>query len=258
MFKTRLFTTCAGVLAAATLALAGCGDTSQPNANNTAPATSAPALSAKEAFTSAVKKLNDTSSKADLSMDGLVTMKGTALTDPAGKKAHVTNDVTAAGTTIKTEMISINNEVWVKMSGVPGLPTKWMHVAADKVKPGSSLDITKDSSAKLDSAVVTVERDGATGFKGTLDMAKTGTASEDLLKRLGDKAKAVPFTATVDSQGRLTTIVLDMTAVTPGTGKLSTTYSGFGDPVTVTAPAAADTMEMPAQILEAMNKVATA
>lgn len=258
MLKKRLSVAGAAVLAAATLALAGCGDASQPDASDTPPSSSAPEVSAKEAFTNAAKKLNDTSSKADMSMDGLVTMKGTTLTDPAGKKVHATNEVTAAGSNIKTEIISVNSEVWVKMSGVPGLPTKWMHVAADKVKPGSSLDLTKDSSTKVDSAVVTVERDGATGFKGTLDMSKTGTASEDMLKQLGEKAKAVPFTATVDGQGRLASVVIDLTAVAPGTGKLTTTYSGFGDPVTVTPPAAADVIDMPAQILEAMNKVASA
>jgi len=257
--KRRLFTASVTALAVATLALTGCADTSKPNANdNPPPATSAPAVSAKEAFTSAVKKLNDTSSKADMSMDGMATMKGTAVTDPAGKKAHATNEVSAAGVSIKTEIISVNNEVWVKMSGVPGLPDKWMHVAPDKIKAGSSLDISKDSSAKLETAIVTVERDGATGFKGTLDMSKAGTASEDMIKQLGEKAKAVPFTATVDAQGRLTSIIMDIAAVAPGVGKLTTTYSGFGDTVTVTPPAASDVVEMPAQFLDAMNKVPTA
>ncbi|HZM78904.1 MAG TPA: hypothetical protein VFC19_24510 [Candidatus Limnocylindrales bacterium] len=252
--KRRLFVAGTAALAAAAFALTGCADTSKPNTNVNPPASSAPAISAKEAFSSALKKLNETSSKAEMSMDGMAAMKGTAVTDPAGKKAHATNEVTALDVKVKTEIISVNGEVWVKMSGVPGLPDKWMHVAADKVKAGGGLDISKDSSAKLESAVVTVERDGETGFKGTLDMSKAGTANEEMLKQLGDKAKAVPFTATVDAKGRVTSIVIDMTAVVPGTGKLTTTYSGFGDPVTVTPPAAGDVVEMPAQFLDALNK----
>lgn len=255
--KQRLFLASTAVLATATLALTGCADKTNTDANdNQQPASSAPAVSAKEAFTNAVKKLSETSSKSDTSMEGIATVKGTALTDPVGKKAHVTSDVNAMGISVKTEMISINSEVWVKMSGVPGLPDKWMHVAADKIKAGSSLDLSKDNSAKLASSVGDVERDGATGFKGTLDLSKAGTVNEDMIKQLGDKAKAVPFTATVDAQGHLTTIVMDISAVAPGVGKVTTTYSGFGDPVTVTPPAAADVVEMPAQFLDSMNKAA--
>lgn len=255
--KRRLFTAGAVALAAATFALAGCADKSTPGAgDNPPPATSAPAVDAKEAFTTAVKKLNEKSSKADITMDGLAAMKGSALTDPAGKKSHVTNEVSVMGTAVKTEIISVNREVWVKMGGVPGLPDKWMHVSADKVKPGSSLD-TNNNMTKMESAAVTVERDGANGFKGTMDITKTGATSEEIIKQLGEKAKAVPFTATVDAQGRLTSIVIDMSAVAPGVGKLSTTYSGFGEPVTITPPAAADVVEMSPELLAGMNKGAS-
>lgn len=254
MFKRRLFVVGAATFAAATFALAGCGDKSEPGAGGTPPTSAAPQVSAQEAFTNAVKKLNDTTSKAEMKMDGAAAMTGTAQTDPAGKKAHATNDVTAGGTTIKTEIISLNNEVWVKMAGVPGLPDKWMHVPADKVKAGSALDISKDSSTKLGEAVASVERDGTDGFKGTLDMTKAGTVEQEVIEQMGDKAKAVPFTAKVDAQGRLTSLIIDMSATVPGMGKLTTTYSGFGDPVTVTAPPASDVVEMPAQMLEAMNK----
>lgn len=260
MLKTRLFAAGTGVLAAATFALAGCGTEPQPSSNGSTPppTSSAPQVSAKEAFSNALKKLNNTTSKATMTMDGAAAMTGTAQTDPAGKKATATNEVSAAGTKVKTDIISLNGEVWVKMGGVPGLPDKWMHVSADKVKPGSSLDISKDSTAKLDSAVVSVERNGTNGYKGTLDMTKAGTVNADLLNQLGDKAKAVPFTMTVDAQERPTEMVVDMSGLMSGMGKLTTKYSGFGEPVTVSAPPAADVIEMPATILDAMNKVQSA
>jgi hypothetical protein len=254
--KQRLFATGAAALAVVTFALTGCAGKTTPNANeNQPPATSAPALSAKEAFISAVKKLNAASSKADITMDGAASMKGTALNDPAANKYHVTNEVSLMGTAIKTEMISIKDELWVRLVGMPGgvVPDKWMHVPADKVTEGGSLDIG-DNQAKLESAAVAVERDGETGFKGTIDITKTGQAPGEIVAQLGDKAKSVPFTAKVDAQGRLTSIVVDMTAVVPGAGKLTTTYSGFGEPVTVSAPPAAEVVEMSAELLAGMNK----
>ncbi len=256
MLKTRLIAGGIGVLAAATFVLAGCGDKAPTgDGTTTAPATtSAPQASAKEAFTNAVKKLQEQSVKAEVKLDGVVAMTATSQNDPVGKKATSTTEVNASGMKISTSILAVNREVWVKMTGVPGAPDKWMHVAADKVAPGSSLDIGKDQSARLQSAAVSVERDGANGFKGTIDITKLGTISEDLVKQLGDKAKAMPFTATLDSQGRLATVEMDMSTAVPGMGKMTTKYSGYGDPVTVTPPAAGEVVEMPEQFLTALNK----
>lgn len=254
MLKTRLFAVGVSALAAATFALTGCGDNTQPgDSTTTPPTTSAPQTSAKEAFSSAASKLSDESYKTEMTMDGLVNMKSTGQIDPVGKKANLSSDVNAGGVEIKMSILSVNNEVWLKMGGAPGMPDKWMHAAADKVKAGSSLDVTRDGSASLDSAVVEVERDGANGFKGTIDTSKYDGIPDDVVKQLGDKAKTVPFTATVDAEGRLSTFVIDMSLLVPGMGKMTTKYSDFGAPVTVTPPAAADVVEMPAQILDSMN-----
>ncbi|WP_117215933.1 hypothetical protein [Allorhizocola rhizosphaerae] len=254
--KTRLFAGGIGVLAAATFALAGCGDNPQPSGTDSTPppTSSAPQASAKEAFTNAVKKLQQQSSKAELKMDGMVAMTATTQTDPAGKKATSATEVNVSGVKVTTSILANNGEVWVKMTGVPGAPDKWMHVAADKVAKGSSLDLTKDQSTRLEASIVTVERDGASGFKGTLDLTKMGTVSEDLVKQLGDKAKALPFTATVDSQGRLSTMEIDLNGAMAGLGKMTTKYSAYGEPVNVTPPAASEVVEMPEQFLAALNK----
>ena len=45
---------------------------------------------------------------------------------------------------------------------------------------------------------------------------------------LGDGARAVPFTATVDPQGRLTSFEIDMSGINSAAGKMTTTYSDFG------------------------------
>lgn len=254
MLKTRLFATSVGVLAAATFALAGCGDKTQ-EPDTTTPTTSVPQVGAKEAFIDAANKLNDQTVKAEMTMDGLVSIKSTTQMDPVGKKANATMDMTVGGIKVTTSVLSVNGEVWVKMSGIPNVSDKWMHAPADKVKAGSSLDPTKDIGADFATGVVDVERDGANGFKGTIDLTKVSAVPAEAVKQLGDKAKAVPFTATVDAEGRLITLNLDMNSIVPGAGKMMTAYSGFGDPVTVTPPPAGEVVEMPADVLDSMNKV---
>jgi hypothetical protein len=253
MLKIRVFAAGIGVLAAATFALAGCG-TKAPEDASPPPTSSAPQVPAKAALASAFKKLEQQSFKAEQTMDGLVSMKGTSAMDPAAKKADVTIETGVGDTKIKVVMRSLNNEIWVKMSGVPGLADKWMHVPADKVKKGSSLDPYKFDTSQLSNALVSAERDGASGFKGTMDVTVSGSLGEDAVKQLGDKAKAVPFTATVDGQGRVSQFTLDMNSVVPGMGSMKTIYSGYGDPVTVSPPPASEVIEMPAQLIESFNK----
>lgn len=258
MLKTRLCAVGVGLLAAATFALAGCSDKTPAGGGTTPPTTSAPQADAKDAFIEAANKLNDQTVKIETKMQGVVGMTSTGQVDPAAKTASFVTDMSIAGTQMKMTMIAIDADVWMKMSGAPGMPDKWMHLAADKVKAGSTLDLLKNGDASgaedLASTVVEVQRDGASGFQGTMDLTKSKSLGEDMLKELGDKGAAVPFTATVDAEGRLSSMTVDMEAAVPGSGKITSTYSGFGDPVEVTKPASSEVIEMPAEILAAMNR----
>jgi hypothetical protein len=108
----------------------------------------------------------------------------------------------------------------------------------------------KDAS-KMIAASTDVQKTGDNAFKGVLDMTKTPNANEKSLSALGDKAKAVPFTATTDAEGRLTELVIDADAMMAGAGKMTTTYYDFGTDVSVQAPPAKDVMEMPKEMLGA-------
>ena len=79
------------------------------------------------------------------------------------------------------------------------------------------------------------------------------TRNADSVKALGAKANAVPFTAKADDQGRLIELVIDMGAVMPSAGKMTTTYSDFGTEVRVEAPPAAEVIEMPKEMLGVVN-----
>ncbi|MEU4793596.1 hypothetical protein ACFWRG_31455 [Micromonospora tulbaghiae] len=105
---------------------------------------------------------------------------------------------------------------------------------------------------KLLAAVVDVRRSGDRSYAGTLDYTRSG-ANGKALMAAGDKAKALPFTATVDEQGRLSTFTMDMTPIDASLGQMSVTYSEFGTPVRLSPPAAGAAEEAPAEIAAAFS-----
>ncbi|MEV4132855.1 hypothetical protein AB0J72_11905 [Dactylosporangium sp. NPDC049742] len=61
---------------------------------------------------------------------------------------------------------------------------------------------------------------------------------DDAVRKAGAKAKAVPFTATVDAKGRLTEFAVDGDAIDPELS-MRLTFAGFGSVQPVTEPAGA-------------------
>jgi hypothetical protein len=71
---------------------------------------------------------------------------------------------------------------------------------------------------------------------------------------MGEVAKAVPFTATVDASGRLSAIRIQV----PTAGKRRVhehqiAYTGYGKAPKVTAPPAAESLNAPAEAYELLN-----
>src|SRR5205814_1042172 len=127
---------------------------------------------------------------------------------------------------------------------------KWSHIDATKLGANPTLPVDPNGGANtaalLKNAVDVKQTDG-THYSGTVDLTG-GNASTPLgqpdIDRLGQKAKAVPFTATVDSQGRLTEVKLDFPAVDPQIPAVTSTYSDYGTTVTVTKPDPAPLAEL--------------
>ena len=70
---------------------------------------------------------------------------------------------------------------------------------------------------------------------------------------MGTKAQAVPFTATVDDQGRLSALKIDLSTVDAALSPVQTTYSDYGTTVTVTRPDPAQTTEAPDSVYQLFN-----
>jgi hypothetical protein len=258
----------AGVALVAALGLAGCGPaqdkakagTGAPAAA-TAAATGTGQTDAKAELAAAAQKLAEDSMKIDMDMAGTMSMTGVA--DPKAGTAKMSMDMGSLADNAKIEVRKVGNDIYLKFGGslaklVGSASAKpWMRLDVAKLSEGSSFNIMpKDDPAgtkAMLAAMTKVERVGDNGFKGTLDLTKTPKYHKESLKALSTKATDVPFTATTDGQGRLTELTLDLSAMGAGVGKIKTTYSDFGTPVSVEAPPAAQVGELPSELSGLLN-----
>jgi hypothetical protein len=266
----------AGIALAATVTLTGCGPQDKqatPAAEagtGTSTAAAAGQGDAAAELAAAAQKLSEDSMRVDMTMVGAITATGVA--DPKAGVAQMSMDLGKLGDGTKIELRKVGADVYLKFGGTLGQllggtasTKKWMHVDAAKLPEGSSFNIMpKDDPAgtkAMITAMTAVERVGAHGYRGSLDLSKSPKYNkQDALKALGGKT-VVPFTAKTDDQGRLVELTMDMSSLTagsgataaPGDGKVKTTYSDFGTPVSVEAPPAADVEELPAQLSSLLN-----
>ncbi len=255
-----------GLLVAAGLGLAAC-TTGTPTGTPSASSSTATQVAPADQLTAAFAKLTTQG------YDVTVTEFGSGLNahasvDPTRKAAteDVKADLGASGGTIEVTAVQIDGKLWVKLNlgqlqaqtGVD--PTKWLLIDASKLKPDnlpfdpSSPDLL--ALAGLFSGVSNVTRTDATHLSGTVDLTKaTGPnkPNESDVSGAGDAAKAVPFTATLDDQGRLTEL-----KITPdsGHGALAQdiTISNYGSPSPINPPADADVVPTPPAVYAFLNQ----
>ncbi|GIG85964.1 LppX_LprAFG lipoprotein [Plantactinospora endophytica] len=253
MKTRRLAVTGLALVTALSVGVTGCArpGTEPGGGNGAAPAAQ---VSPADALAASVRKLNEDTFTVSLKMS---VMSAQGAMDPKGKKANLAMKMDAPGQSLDFKIILLGDDLFVKYTGLPGLPEEWMRVDASKIKDGSTLDIMPEDDPmgvnNLMKGIVNVERDGERGFKGTLDLTKSPTADPESLKMFGDKVNAVPFTATVDDQGRLVEIAADTKTVSPLIGDMKVSYDNFGKPVEITAPKSSEVVEMPAELLGLMD-----
>ncbi|MGK5522118.1 hypothetical protein ACSNN9_22555 [Micromonospora sp. URMC 107] len=257
MNTRRLATTGVALVAALALGLTGCGtktDADAPAGNGgattgAAPASSAPA-DARAELSAAAQKLNQQSVKMQLKSSVIT---GSGSMDPATKTGDMTMKMGAQGT---FRILLIGNDAYLKITGMQGMPKKWLHMDATKLGKSGQLNLMPEGdpggAKQMVDSVVDAEKTGPGSYSGTLDYTRT-KADDKAIQALGDKAKAVPFTARVDDQGRLVEFAIDTQVLHESLGTMITTYSDFGAPVTVEKPAASDTQEAPQELIESMG-----
>ncbi len=223
---------------------------SSPGASQTAGTPSAGAsgpaagLAPRDAVLASVTQLTATTYRFALKGAAL---SGQGQADPAAKQLAATVTATAEGFPMTVDVVVIGADGYAKAdlgghNQELGIPTGWMHLDASKLNRGSALGLgpggtDPGDTAGLFAGLGDVRRVDATHYTATIDLTKaTGTwVDRDTVTRLGEKAKAVPATVTLDGQGRLAEVRVDLSSVQAGLVE-SATYSDYGAPVTITKP----------------------
>ena len=251
------------LLAAALAAFAALATTACTNAPGS-PGTPTPTKAATTVLEEAAGKSNGQSFKYTLTYgEGLT---GDGYQDAAGENAsrNVVIKDPSTGLTIKANGLLFPDGLYLKVDlgpmtasipGLGGLGDKWL--VADKAKIGDTglaAFLTSTESNKPEAfikGVVTAEQTSPTEIKGTFDLAKSaiGIATPAEIATVGDAAKSIPFAVTLDADGRISKIVLDMPKLPEyPEADLVTTFTDYGAAVEVPKPAADQTVPAPEMI----------
>lgn len=253
-----------GLVIALSFGAAGCNNATNGAGTDATVPTSASQVNALDSLAAAVRKLNEETFKAK-SGNGLGGREISGVVDPTAKKVSMKMVFPLGDRGMTVDFVQLGSAVYVKLAGavelhsgtrMPALPDKWMHIDAANVMEGSTFsDVVDGDLAGVNDmikAVTDIERNGELGFKGTFDITKSPGTRGEYFKRYGEKAKAVPFNAKVDDQGRLTFIFINLSAIDSGyIGGIQATYSDFGLPVNIERPATDQTVEAPAEVVKA-------
>jgi hypothetical protein len=189
------------------LGLSGCSGRSGPP-------TSGASGSAKNALVASITPLATTSYAISLTA-GSVSAIGAI--DPVSHTASVTAQNTATTAPAKVSVLMIDSDSWAKVDPgthgrMPGVnPAKWLKLDPTKLTPASlpfdASDLTDAFDLRhLMQGILTVSRTDDRHYSGSIDL--TGAQGVNSLipagRALGSTATDVPFTATLDGQGRLT------------------------------------------------------
>ncbi|MCO8272736.1 hypothetical protein M1L60_19255 [Actinoplanes sp. TRM 88003] len=175
-----------------------------------------------------------------------------------------------AGFSMTMYALTVRDKAWMKIlfepadvPGLPRVPRKWLvvdpaRVTDPEVAPsGYDGDTDPGYAGLVLKGAAAVAGTGHGHYTGTTDLTASTEAeivTDARLKALGPKAKAVPFEADVDGDGRLTSLLVRIPAA--GKAKAATyhvRYTGFGTTETPVAPAAAEQQKATPVVYDLLN-----
>jgi len=182
------------------------------------------------------------------------------------QSAMITSKSRAGNAVISIEAVEVGPKVWTRIDLGPsnarlGLnPKKWYLVdqakltgARKKLLDVANFDVL--DIAGLMTSTTGLARKDATHVTGTVDLTRSIGVSAPTpsdLEKAGPGAATVPFTATVDDQGRLIDLMIQADAVDRDlTNEYA--FSNIGSPEPVAAPAADDVAAAPAAVYQIFN-----
>lgn len=250
--KTRLVVGLCAVTAG--LVVAGCGK-SGTGTSAGAPSPSPSLLAPADALTVSIKPLSATSFEFTVKSGAALSANGKA--DPAKKNMSISLSGQEQGTSLKVDAVQIGDQLWMKYDLGADTnkqfdinPSKWMLIDTTKVKDKTNMPSAEDvTGLAADLANATsVTRTDATHLVGTVDLTQANGMIAAGGDTSGDKAKAVPFTATLDDKGRLIELK------TNGTDKsldVDLTVTNYGATETFSKPSGA--VSAPPKLYDMLN-----
>jgi outer membrane murein-binding lipoprotein Lpp len=215
------------------------------------------AAAATSDLNAAVQELARTSYKFTMKA-GDASSTGTV--DPAIKQSSVTVTVVE----FKTEVLIVDPELYARITGL-GLPgvdeSKWLKIDRSKIKSFAALgihDLNDPTGVNtLAKTIATIQKTGDRSYKGTLDLSKGSDAfglDAAAIRSLAEKAKAIPFEATVTQANKLAT--WKMTIPAYGAEKETTfdlAYTEHGGNFPVTKPPANQVANPPQTVYDMLQ-----
>jgi hypothetical protein len=257
----------AGLAAILALTTAGCGLASDRNGDTpaAAPASTTP-LDPKLKLIDAVPDERDAAYRFDVA--GAETPTSGVLDAPhKAALIKIVQHETGVGFSLTMTTLMVDKQTWLKMAftpaglaGLPKVPKNWQLLDAAKVKDKSMIGY--DGSTDPGYAQLLVQK--ATGvketspghFTGTTDLTQATEAEivdAPTLAKLGAKAKAVPFTASIDAKGNLTSLIAKIPAAGGVKARTySVEYDGFGTTAALAAPAAGEQQKATSVVYQLM------
>jgi hypothetical protein len=264
VFGVRIGTGLAVALMGVAL-VGGCGSKSDDSGEVVAAPSVSPApVDAKPKLAAAAAKSSGTSFKfrsEDPAAAGIIE----GAVDPAAAASTAKMSVDLDGANKLTfESIKTGGTFYVKITGLPAaggtdLSKYWMKADPAKITGDLGVLSAKDpiDVRKVVANAASVQNVDGTLYTGTLDLTQESLGvlyDADLAKELGDKAKAVPFAASVNADGYLTSVKVSVPAYgTEPASDTTVTLTDFGRPVTATAPTGAQVITMPDAMYTALN-----
>ncbi|MBO4208106.1 hypothetical protein [Micromonospora echinofusca] len=258
-----------------TPALAACGSsggTEEGGGTAASPAAASPTTAAdpKQVLLASTSEIKKGNFRFTVAGDG---MTGEGQVHQPSKSARYTLKAgdAADGFSMNMDVIYVEPSSWAKLDfdgemaaamKNPKLEGKYQHLDQSKVKKQKGLgfdwnDIDPAGSDLILKGIVDVQAAGEGAYAGTVDVTKAteaGLLDEETVKALATKAAALPFTATVDQQGRLTALSIDFPAVGESKAhQVKVTYADYGAATKVDQPPAAQVVEAPASTYQMLN-----
>jgi hypothetical protein len=253
-----------GVLLTLALAVTGCaGEGGGPDAGAAPGNDQVAEADAKLALASSADALAQESFKLEMTMGELMTATGAM--DPAAGTGNVAMTILAEGVEMNLEVIFIGTDMWTnlgELGALLGAQAEWMHIDQGKLPEGGFMGVQPGktdlaNAAEMLQGLGEVERVDDHTYRGEIDVTKGDSSlfDEEMVAAIGEQATTLPFTATLDDQGRLTHLVIDLPPQPDFPAEsMDLRYFDFGAPVEVTPPPAGEVSEMPAEFYQMFQR----